>query len=273
MLGHPTVHDFLGMVRSNMISNCNVTANAIKNANLIFGPDLAGIRKWMVRTPPESVGTDHVQIPRHILERHKVVTLAVDCMFVNGIPFLVSVVRGLNLVRAEHTQLRTAKQLADGIQRIMDLYSRGGFQVGTILIDYEFEKLRNLVPIIVINTTAAREHVPEVERRIRLIKARSRGILNTLPDKKIPQLVLIELIYHVILWLNAFPMKSGLSANLLPHKLVLRHKLDFKNIVKLSSAATVKLTMSQTGQIQWLPGQSQQSCSARYEICRGHENF
>jgi hypothetical protein len=46
----------------------------------------------------------------------------------------------------------------------MDLYSRGGFQVGTILMDNEFEKLRNLVPIIVINTTAAREHIPEVER-------------------------------------------------------------------------------------------------------------
>jgi hypothetical protein len=58
---------------------------------------------------------DYVQIPRHILERHKVVTLAVDCMFVNGIPFLVSVARDLNLVTAEHTPLRTAKQLADGI--------------------------------------------------------------------------------------------------------------------------------------------------------------
>jgi hypothetical protein len=59
-------------------------------------------------------------------------------MFVNGIPFLVSVVRGLNLVTAEHTLLCTAKQLADGIQRIMDLYSRGSFQVGTILIDNNF---------------------------------------------------------------------------------------------------------------------------------------
>jgi hypothetical protein len=113
----------------------------------------------------------------------------------------------------------------------MDLYSRGGFQVGTILMDNEFEKLRNLVPIIVINTTAVREHVPEVERQIRLIKERSRG-LNTLPYKKVHQLVLIELVYHIVLWLNAFPMKLGLSANLLPRKLVLQHKLDFKKHCK-----------------------------------------
>ena len=50
--------------------------------------------------------------------------------------------------------------------------------------------------------------------------------MNTLPFKK---LILIELIYHVVLWLNAFPLKnSGVSANLSPRELVIRHKLDFK---------------------------------------------
>jgi hypothetical protein len=51
-------------------------------------------------------------------------------------------------------------------------------------MDNEFEKLTSLVPIIQINTTAAKEHVPEIKRRIRLIKERGRGILNTLPLKK-----------------------------------------------------------------------------------------
>ena len=68
MLGHPTDRDFLGMVRGGMISNCPVTANAVKNAHQIFGPDLAGIRGRTVRRPPESVTTDYVQIPRAILE-------------------------------------------------------------------------------------------------------------------------------------------------------------------------------------------------------------
>ncbi len=42
--------------------------------------------------------------------------------------------------------------------------------MGTVLMDKKFEKLRNLAPILGINTTAAKEHVPEVERKIRLIK-------------------------------------------------------------------------------------------------------
>ena len=96
-------NDFLGMVRGGMISHCPLTANAVKNAHQIFGPDLAGIRGRTVRRPPESVTTNYVQIPRAVLERHQLVTLAVDVMFVNGVPFLVSVARGLNLVTAEFT--------------------------------------------------------------------------------------------------------------------------------------------------------------------------
>jgi hypothetical protein len=38
MLGHPTNCKFLGMVHPNMISNCSITKNAIKNASLIFEP-------------------------------------------------------------------------------------------------------------------------------------------------------------------------------------------------------------------------------------------
>ncbi len=227
MLGHPTDHEFLGMVRSNMITNCTVTESAIKNAHIIFGPDLAGVRGGTVRRAPESVRVDHIQIPRVILYRHRIVTLTMDCMFINGVPFLVSTSRGLNLITAEHTPSQTMKNLASGIRRIMDLYAHGGFQVGAVLMDNEFESLQNLVPIIVVNTTAAKEHVPEIKRRIRLIKEQGRGILNTLPYKKMPQLMLIELIYHVVLWLNASPIKSGVFATLSPQEIVLRHKLDF----------------------------------------------
>jgi hypothetical protein len=76
-----------------------------------------------------------VQIPRVILEQHQLVTLAVDAMFVNGVPFLVSMASGLNLVTTKFTLSRMAKQLTASITRVMDLYACGGFQVGTVLMD------------------------------------------------------------------------------------------------------------------------------------------
>jgi hypothetical protein len=72
-------------------------------------------------------------------------------MFVNGVPFLVCVARGLNLVTAKFIPSCTAKQLATGITRIMELYTHSGFQVGTVLMDNEFEAIKNLVPILAIN--------------------------------------------------------------------------------------------------------------------------
>ncbi len=49
----------------------------------------------------------------------------------------------------------------------------------------EFEKLRTMMPHMALNTTAALEHVREVEQKIRVIKERARGTFNTLPYKKI----------------------------------------------------------------------------------------
>jgi hypothetical protein len=181
MLGHPTDREFLGMVHSNMIANCDVTKNAVKNANLIFGPNLAEVRGRTVRKTPEPVCVKYMQIPRAILHRHRLVTLTVDCMFMNCVPFLVSMSRGLNLIMAEHTPSRTAKNIAAGITRILALYAHGGFQVRTVLIDNKFESLQNLVLILVINTNAAKEYVPASKQRIRHIKEHGRGILNTLP--------------------------------------------------------------------------------------------
>jgi hypothetical protein len=220
------------MVQSNIISNCSITENAVKIANLIFGPDLAGVRGRTVRRPPKPVRIKYVQIPRMILDWHWIVMLAVYGMFVNGVPFLVSMSRGLYLITARHTPSQTAKNLAARISRIMELYAKGSFQVGTVLMDNKFESLRNLVPIIAINTNAARKRIPKIKHRIRLMKEHGRVILNTRPYKKTPQLMLIELIYHIVLWLNAFPMKSGVSKTLLPQEIVYCHKLDFANHCK-----------------------------------------
>ena len=68
MVGHPTNREFLGMVRSHMISNCNVSDTAIHNANRIFGPDLTGVRGRTVRRPPDPMHVDYVRVPVSIVE-------------------------------------------------------------------------------------------------------------------------------------------------------------------------------------------------------------
>jgi hypothetical protein len=67
------------------------------------------------------------------------------------------------------------------------------------MMDMEFEKLRTLMPEVVLNTTAAREHVGEIERKIRVIKERARGAFNTMPYKKLPRVMVIELMHFCVM--------------------------------------------------------------------------
>jgi hypothetical protein len=79
------------MVSSNMIKNCPVTSIDVTNANKIFGPDLETLKGKTVRITPPPVATDYVQITKEIVYLNRNVTLAIDIIFVNGLPFMVSI--------------------------------------------------------------------------------------------------------------------------------------------------------------------------------------
>jgi hypothetical protein len=164
MVATPSPHDFQGLVRHNFLKDCPITPDDVDNAHKIFGPNLASIRGKTVRHSPERVVTDYVAIPRDFFEKHNCITLVADIMFVNLVPFLVSALRSLNLITIKHAPQQTASKIAYLLQRIVRVYNRAGFTVQTILMDNEFEKVRDHVPTVNLNLPAAGEHVAEIER-------------------------------------------------------------------------------------------------------------
>ncbi len=56
-----------------------------------------------------------------------------------------------------------------------------------LMMDGEFEKIKDLLSLVKCNTTAAKEHVSEAEQMIRIIKERAQGLISTLPFEYIPQ--------------------------------------------------------------------------------------
>ena len=89
------------------------------------------------------------------------------------------------------------------------------------MMDGELEKVKELLPTIVCNTTAAKEHFAEAERKIRAAKERKRGVVNTLPFTYITRQMKIEFIYFVTLWINAFPVNSGVSDTFSPREILI----------------------------------------------------
>jgi hypothetical protein len=85
------------------------------------------------------------------------------------------------------------------------------------------------LPNVECNTTAAKEHVSEAEHTIWTVKESKRGLITTLPFTDIPRRMKIKFIYFVILWLNAFPVKNGISLTFSLRELLVPWKLDYKN--------------------------------------------
>jgi hypothetical protein len=201
----------------------------ITNANKIFGTDLATIRGKTARRHPKWVIMDYVNIPRLLVDASQRVTLVADVMFVDSVPFLVSVSRNINLITIEHAPSpRTVSSLGALLQRIIPVYARAGFTVQSILMDIEFNKVHEHVPMLDVNTTAASKHVGDIERHICLIKERARGIICTLPYSHLPRIMLVHLLHFTTMWLNNFPVSNGVSANLSPREIILRHHLSYK---------------------------------------------
>ena len=228
LLGNPSEKDYQGMVSSNMKKNCPISTSDVSNARAIFGPDLASVRGKTVRRTPAPVMADYVSVPRSLVETNRIITLAADVFFVNGTPFLTTVARHMKFVTAEHVPVRTATNLSKHITQVLEVYKRAGFVVRTILMDGEFEKIRPLLPNLECNTTAAKEHVSKAERTIRTTKERTRGLLATLSFSNMPRRMMIEFVYFIVLWLNAFPIKSGISSTFSPRELLVRWRLDYK---------------------------------------------
>ena len=73
------------------------------------------------------------------------------------------------------------------------------------MMDMEFEKMKELVPLVEVNTTAAREHVGLIESKIRYMKEKIRATTSEFPFTWILILVLIQTVYNRAFWINAFP--------------------------------------------------------------------
>ena len=155
-------------------------------------------------------------IPPHIMEHHQNITYCADIFYVNGLTFLHTISRKLLFRTVQYIPNRTKETIQEGIDLVTNLYNSRGFKVIAIHADYEFTPLKERVRPVDLNCTAANEHVPEIERSVHTIKDRNRSTIQGLPFKRFPRTLLKEIIKFSNNWINAFPLKTGVSNKLSP---------------------------------------------------------
>ena len=204
-----TTNSLLRMIDSGALLNSPITRESARAAVGIWGPSVANLKGKTTRSRPDPVNIGAATItliPPHILEHHKEVTIGVDVMKVNNIPFMVSISRVIKFGTA--TELDSLKMPAyvRTITTILRIYASRGFVVRTIVADNGFAPLLQnndfLTLGVNLNLTSEDEHEPHIERFIRTLKERCRMCFSLLPFSKVPRRLAIELVYCQTYWYN-----------------------------------------------------------------------
>ena len=243
IIGRPSSKQFLEIINNNLLINCPVTCHDVLAAENIFGPDLGSLKGKTVRQTPESVMINDVKVQENILERYRHVTIAADIMYVNKIAFFVTISRNIRFVTSERLLNQKAETILKAIQQVLNIYQIKNFKVTHLLMDGQFEPLRNSISGLgaTLNTVARDEHVPEIERHIRTLKERVRCVRNMLPFESIPKRLVIEMVYYATFWLNCFPSKEGISNSLSPRTIITGSKVDYLKHCKLEFGEYVQV--------------------------------
>ena len=221
-LGRPSPARYMAILRDNHLHNAPVTADDAKRAFHIYGNDVAYLKGTRTDRPPAPHVPTFIpcDLPPHILQHHRDITLCVDFYYVQRQAFLHTIDRNIGFRRSIPIPDRTRRTILKHLPRIIDMYTQRGFVVRDVHADSEFECLRDALSPIALDTTTTNTHVGEVERSIRTIKERVRTTVHGMPFTRLPRLIVKELVKQAEDLCNLFPSGSGPTAEHSPAALI-----------------------------------------------------
>ena len=148
-----------------------------------------------------------------------VMTSCAGTMFVNGIPFVVTMSQKIRFCAAEVSENRSAKMTWKALNKKMSPHNGHRFAVRTALMDREFNVLWPQCTDggVDLNTASTREHIPEIEHQIGMLKEWVMPLRNGLPFLAVPKVMVRVVAHFAVTWLDSFPVKDDVSELSLIH--------------------------------------------------------
>jgi hypothetical protein len=198
----------------------------------VWGPSIAMLKGKTVRTTPPVVRQDVIEIRNEIRELHKDVTLTIDSFFVNKIPFFTTYSLVICFLSVMHLSNRKALTIFNALKSMCGYYFQRGFQIVFIKGAGKFAPLEAWMATVYgapkLNLVSANEHVPEIERKIQMIKERVRAVIYSIPFNSYPARMLVHAVLFVTKQLNLFTVKGGLSLKLSPKQIMSDKVVQYK---------------------------------------------
>jgi hypothetical protein len=201
-LSYPSMKDAKRVIRSNQIKDCPVTIQDIDVATKIWGKNIAALKGKTTRSKTHPVARDYVKVPKGLLKLYKEVFLTTDIFFVNKIFFFLTLSRKICFTAVNHLANRAVPQIFKAFKEMYQYYLQRGFHITTVTL------IKSMPGGPMVNLVSANEHVPEIERRIRVVKERCRATRHSLSFHTTPKLITIHIVLNVVKLLNFFQRKG-----------------------------------------------------------------
>eukprot|EP00536_Pseudo-nitzschia_multiseries_P005984 jgi/Psemu1/14155/gm1.14155_g len=117
--GHLSTKQLLQITQKNQLVNCPVTPGNVRLMNKILGPSIAGLKGKTTRQKKQTVEPEIVPMPEHIWEQYMAITLAIDIMYIKGIPFLNSISRNIHYGACLPLPKMKLKDISEALQQIV----------------------------------------------------------------------------------------------------------------------------------------------------------
>ena len=236
----PGVHGFTKIVNSQLIANLPISHVDIAAAERVFGPNLGALKGKMPKHRSVPVAGTIDSFPLSILNQFQEVVLTIDLMFVNKLPFLITVSCSPHFGTVEFLTNCQVPTVTAALACIVQTYQWHGFCIATALADPESEPLQATFGDISFNFCTQNEHIPEIEWYICMVKDHTQSGYNLIPFECIPCIMLIHLVGNAVFWLNAILPSDGVSESLSPCYLLTGKHLDYQKHVWLEFSAYVQ---------------------------------
>jgi len=230
----PSEEDLKHAIENNIIGCSGLKAKDVDNARKIWGPSEPKLRG---KTPALKSRMDRederTDLPEELREKFQNVTLFIDVMHVNRIPFLVSKSAHIGHSISVPLEGLSAKEYKRALEVMINEYTSRGATIKNVLGDGAFTCLKTFLgnKQIDLDNPVAKKHVPEAERNIRDVKNRVRCARMMMPYTRVPRRFTIEMVKQATIMTSVLVRKNNnVHPVMSPRKLVTDRALKLSRL-------------------------------------------
>ena len=130
------------------LKHCSITNGDILAADDIYRHNLGSLKGKMVSCPNPHVMAGLDPVPPDILKTHQSITSAINIMFMNKVPFLITMSHNIHFSTVEALPNRQVLTIIEKLKGVAHLYKHCRFNISMILADPEFKPIHGKFPFL-----------------------------------------------------------------------------------------------------------------------------